>query len=177
MANIVQQLRVFSVDIDGDPYPGTVEQFMPPDLQIDARPYRAGSMDTDIMLDFGMEALIANVVLNGYHLQAYSQFGLGNQNRANMVIRGALANTVATDTGTVAAGSNITFTLTGNVIKIEQSRIQGRGDIPKIALMMALHYYKIVIAEIDVVEIDIMKSTRIIAGEDQLKHFRDLIGI
>ena len=150
---------------------------MPPDLQIDARPYRAGSMDTDIMLDMGMEALIANLILNGYHLQAYSQFGLGNQNRANMVVRGALANTVGTGTATIAAGSNITFTMRGNVIRIENGRIQGRGDIPKIAIMMALHYYKIVIAGADVVEIDTMIPSRIIAGEDQLAHFRDLIGI
>ena len=170
MANVAQQFRALNAFIDGRSYAGVCEEFHPAPLRVMTDEYQAAGMDTPVLLDMGMEALMARLVINGYDGNILNQFGLQDADAANMEVRGALEDY----DGSVIP---VIFTMRGNVITMPFGRIRGRGEVPKMIIEMALSYYKIAIDGIDHVTIDVLNMIREIGGVDRLATLRAAIGV
>lgn len=170
MANVAQQFKNFDVKIDGGSWlQGITEEFHPPTLEASVMEYQAAGMDMPILLDMGMEALTARLVLNGYHGPAFNTFGRVNQTDTQLIARGALRSIRGED-------SRVVFTMQGNVIHLSQNRIRGRGELPRVMLGMALVAYKVEIGGTTHVDIDVLNMKRIIDTTDVQAGIRAAIG-
>ena len=176
MANVVSQFKALNLYIDRTDgrgrvnYAGRIEEFHPAELQISTREYQAGGMDMPILLDMGMEALVARATINGYEPTTFHQFGLADAEAANMEVRGGLRDYQGPE-------HTLIFNMRGNVVAIGMNRIMGRGDIPKTMIVLALNYYKISLDGEPLIEIESTGMVRKINGIDQLAGLRQAIGL
>ena len=176
MANVASQFKALNLYIDRvdgrgrADYAGRIEEFHPAELQISTREYQAGGMDMPVLLDMGMEPLVARAVINGYEETTFHQFGLADARAANMEARGGLRDYGGEE-------HTLIFNMRGNVIAIGMNRIMGRGDIPKTMVVIALNYYKILYDGNPLIEIEAEGMVRKINGVDQLAGLRQAIGL
>ena len=175
MANVVSQFRGVNAYITppGEAqvnYAGRVEEFHPAQLEVSTREYQAGGMDIPVLLDMGMEALEARLVVNGYEPATFHQFGLADAEAANLEVRGGLEDYNG-------AMHQLIFIMRGNVNMIGMGRIRGRGDVPKTMINLALSYYKIMYDNTPLIEIEAMGMVRKINGVDRLAALRTAIGL
>lgn len=177
MADVAQQFKQFNVDIiNPEETPpkwegaGVVEEFHPPTLEASVMEYQASGMDMPILLDMGMEALTARLVVNGYFTQVFSTFGRANQTQTEFVAHGGLRSIRGQD-------SEVTFRMRGNVIHVSQGRVRGRGELPRVNLGIALVYYEVKIGPDTPIIIDVLNMTRVINSNDVLEGMRSAIGL
>lgn len=173
MANVAQQVRGANAIFQGFAYPGIAERYIPPRCQVDIEPYRAFGMDADILIDKGMQALMAQLVLNGYHRDALVQFGLKNGSQVTLEVRASLEDLDGTD-GTVV------FTHAGQVIDLQFSPIMGRPDVPRVGFSLACTYFSVALTPnlgTPAIEIDVQNFTRKIDGDDRLQPIRGFLGL
>ena len=175
MANVVSQFKALNMYITPPgqsqvSYAGRLEIFEPAELQINVREYQASGMDMPVLLDMGMEPLIARATVNGYEPTTFNQFGLANAEAANMEVRGGLRDYQGPE-------HQVIFTMRGNIIGIGMQGIRGRGDIPKTMIVMALNYYKIAYDGTPMIEIEANGMIRKVNGIDQLEGLRQAIGL
>ena len=179
MANIAQQFRALnayintqteSADADSGNFAGKVEEFHPPQLKIMTAEYHASGMDAPVLLDMGMEPLVARLIINGYFGQALENFGLADANAALWEVKGGLEDY----DGKV---KTVRFEMTGNIVDMPFSRIRGRGEVPKMVIEIACSKYQIFIGDTEHVHIDILNYIRRIGSTDRLEKLREAIGL
>ena len=170
MANVVKQFRNMSLDLDNQPMAGTVEEFHPPNLSVDTTPYKAGGMDVPVLLDMGMNVLMARAMVNGYQPKVFSQFGLADKRKANMTVYGALEDY----TGEV---TQVKFVMRGLQTTTGMERVRGRGEVPRTVIEIACVEYIISFDNTVMIDIDVLNMTRIVNGVDRLAKLRAAIGL
>jgi P2 family phage contractile tail tube protein len=67
-------LKNFNLFIDGRGYVGKVEEVNPPKLNIKTEEFRAGGMDSPVMVDMGVEKLEGSFTLLEYDKDVLKQF-------------------------------------------------------------------------------------------------------
>ena len=163
-------LRNFSMFLDGVGFAGRVTELTLPALGIQTEEYRAGGLDAPIAIDMGMEALTCSFTLAEYDTDMIKMFGLYDQNAVQLTARGALQRNG--DTDAVAVICN----LTGSISNFDPGAFEA-GAITEASFEMYVRYYKLAIANEDLIEIDVENMTRIINGTDQLTSLRTAMGI
>ena len=179
MANVPQQLRFVNFYLNNSEdgsvhgagnYAGRLEEFMPCPLQIMTAEHHTGTLDSPLLLDMGMEALVARAIINGYDANLLNSFGLANANAINCSVKAGLEDY----NGVVKP---LEFKMRGNIVSMPFGRIRGRGDVAKTVLQIACSKYEIYIGGTEHVFIDILRSIRRIGGVDRLEALREAVGI
>jgi P2 family phage contractile tail tube protein len=179
MANIPQQVRFAnfylnnsedgSVDGAGN-YAGRLEEFMPAPLMIMTAEHHASTLDAPLLLDMGMEAIVARAIINGYDANLLRAFGLANANAIHCSVKAALE-----DYNGIT--KSLEFKMRGNIVSMPFGRIRGRGDVAKTIVQIACSRYQIFIGGTEHVDIDVLNSIRKIGGVDRLEALREAAGI
>ena len=161
-------LKNFNLFIDGRGYVGKVEEVNPPKLNIKTEEFRAGGMDSPVMVDMGVEKLEGSFTLLEYDKDVLKQFGLVSGNAVQVTIRGALQ-----DDTTV---SPIIIKLRGMYTEMDMGKISA-GEKGTLQCTIACRYYSLEIDGQQLIEIDIDNMTRKIGGQDKMIDVRKALGI
>ena len=170
MADIAQQCMDLNVFFGDGDWAGRIEGYTPPELSSQVDDYRASGMHGSIALRTGQDLMESEVVFKGYHKEVYTSWGIADSTQQTIEVRGALQNY----NGEVKP---IIFTQTGPVVKVMSDQIQGQGEVPEMTLTQNPHYLKVEIEGDTLVEIDVLNSTQMIDGVDQLEAIRDALGL
>ena len=117
-----------------------------------------------------MSALEAEFTLAEYDPEVIKLFGLYDQNAVQATIRGALQRNG--DTAAVSLVANFT----GHIKNFDPGSLEA-GAMTEATFTMGLRYYRLSIANEDLVEIDVENMVRTINGTDQLASLREAMGV
>ena len=163
-------LRNFSLFIDGEGYAGKVTELTLPTLAIQAEEYRAGGLDVPVEIDMGMEALEAEFTLAEYDPEVLKLWGLYDQMAVQLTARGAIQRNGDADAVSVVVN------LTGHFKTFDPGAFEA-GAITEANFTFGVRYYKLAIANEELIEIDIENMKRIVNGTDQLTSLREAMGL
>jgi len=163
-------LKNFNVFVDGRGYAGRIEEITLPKLTIKTEEYRAGGMDIPVSIDMGMEKLEAEFTFSEYDTELFMLFGLINGNSVSLTLRG----------GIQGSGSNNIDAVVINLRGIFREFDFGSWKPAEKATLkctVAAHYYKLIIGNKELIEIDAENMIRRINGVDQMALLQTVLGI
>jgi len=162
-------LRNFNAFVNGVGYAGRVTEAELPELKIKTEEHRAGGMDAPIDIDLGMEGMTAKLTFAEYTPEILGLFGKMDGNSARIQLRGALQRDGETAKACIVD-------LHGGFKSANMGSWKA-GDLATSEHEMSVRYYKLRIADEDIIEIDIDNMIRKIRGIDELASIRDAIGM
>jgi P2 family phage contractile tail tube protein len=163
-------LRNYSLFMDGVGFAGRITELTPPTLGIQAEEYRGGGMDAPVEIDMGMEALEMSFTLAEYDVDVLKQFGLYDQNATQFTVRGALQRNGSED------AVSVVINVTGHIKSFDPGAFEA-GALTEANFTVGCRYYKVAIANEELIEIDIENFKRIVNGTDQLASLREAMGL
>ncbi|GHT94618.1 phage major tail tube protein [Alphaproteobacteria bacterium] len=161
-------LKNFNVFVDGRGYAGKVEEVSLPKLSLKTDEFRAGGMDAPVEIDLGMEKLEADLTFAEYDSELIKLFGLTEGNEVALTLRGVIQSTGNAD--------SVIINLRG-IIKEMDFGSWKPADKATLKCSISCAYYKLSIADNNLVEIDAVNMIRKINGVDQLSSHRTILGI
>lgn len=161
-------LRNMTLTVDGQGYAGNIEELVLPKLTLQTEEFRNGGMDAPVDVELGMEKLECEFTLTRFHRTSLMLFGVFSQ-QTQLTARGA----VVSDDGTTQA---VTVNMMGLVRELDMGTWKP-GEKSTNKFMVSLRYYKLVIDEFPIYEIDIPNFVRKINGVDQLAKMRSALGL
>jgi len=169
MAEMPKVLKNFTAYIDGRPMAGRVDEIVPPKLTIVTEEHRGGGMDTPIEIDMGTEKLEAEMTFSEAVTDVFKLWGIVAGQEKLIVLRGARE---AAD-GTV---ESIVVELRGRFRELDPGSWQTGQNKNQFKATCAATYYKLTIADEDLIEIDALAMIRKVGGVDQLEGTRQALG-
>ncbi len=179
-------LKNFNLFVDGRGYAGRVEEVTLPKLTIKTEEYQLGGLDTPVQVDMGMDKLECELTLSEYDSHMIKLFGMADSLDIPTTVRGPFvdailkATTDVTNSGQIALTlrgglsdevenktTPVVISLTGTVIELDFGQWKAGENAP-LRIRLALRYYKLKIADENLVEIDINNRLRKINGVDQV---------
>jgi P2 family phage contractile tail tube protein len=161
-----KSLKSFTAFVDGRGYLGRLNAAKLPALKLKTEEHRDGGMDAAVDLEMGMEKLEFELTFAEVDRDLVGQFGKGN---VPVTIRGSQEG----PDGTVEA---IEVQTRGLIREVDKGDWKA-GDKAEMKLAGTPVYYRLRIAGVDVVEIDVENGIRRINGEDQLAARRAALGV
>lgn len=162
-------LKNFNLFIDGRGYAGKVDTLKTPTLTIVGEDFRAGGMDSSVMVELGQEKLEATFTLSGYNSETLALWGVGEGQEIPFTARGTLESFDGT-------AQPVKVSMTGKVRSIEPGEWKA-GERSSLAYTLDLSAYKYEQDGVTIHEIDIPNMVRIVNGVDRLKTQREHLGI
>jgi len=162
-------LKNMNLFVDGRGYAGRVDEIQLPKLTLKTEEHRAGGMDMPVEIELGMDKLEAQLTISDFEPEVFKLFGLLDFAPSQITLRGAIA----------AQGSEakpVIVHLRGGCKEIEASNWKP-GDKSTLTVMVAASYYKLTIADEELIEIDAVNLVRRVGGNDQMDAIRAAIGI
>lgn len=162
-------LKLFQVLVDGKTTHGLAKSIKLPDPKRKFEDYRPGGFDSPVSIDVGGEALKAETVFAGLHLDSISAFGLAVHNGSLVHYMGAYENqeTGLTDSVEVVMRGRHNFDYPDGKT----------GEIGETKMSTVISYYKLVQNGKTRCEIDITKAIFMVDGNDRLKEARAAAGL
>lgn len=168
MARMPKTLKNFTAYIDGRPMAGVVEEVVPPKLAVATEEHRGGGMDAPVEIDMGTEKLEAELTFSEAVTEVFQLWGLIPGQEKLIVLRGAREG----DDGAV---ESIVIELRGRFRELDAGNWQA-GQKNQFKATCAAVYYKLTVADEDLIEIDILGGVRKVGGADQLEGVRKALG-
>lgn len=167
-------LKNYNLFINGIGFAGRVKEVTLPVLEIATEEFKAAGMVMPMDLDMGMQKLTCSMVLNEYNPEALRLFGLGVGSTASVTLKGVLDN----ENGQDAANQvkKIEVKLNGMWTSIDMGTWIV-GESQSLTLSMSATYYKVSIANEDLIEIDVLNMVRKIGDNDVYEGSREILGI
>lgn len=166
-----KSLKNFNAFIDGEGYAGRVDEFVLPKLARKMEELRAGGMNAPIDIDMGMEKLEAEFTLHEVSRAILNQFGLWDVSGVGMRFRGAYQ---ADDSSCTTDAVEVV--MRGRFKEIDMGTAK-TGDDTKMKVNGSLTYFKYIVNDEVVIEIDVLNMIEMVNGEDRLKKQRDALGL
>ena len=163
-------LRNFSLFIDGQGFAGRVTECTLPTLEINLEEYRAGGLDAPVEIDQGMSASRLGVHPRGIRPRGDQALRPLRPERCSGHHPRALQRNG--DTAAVSLVANFT----GHIKNFDPGSLEA-GAMTEATFTMGLRYYRLSIANEDLVEIDVENMVRTINGTDQLASLREAMGV
>ena len=162
-------LKNMNLFVDGRGYAGRVDEIQLPKLTLKTEEHRAGGMDLPVELDLGMEKLEAQLTISDFDPELFKIFGLLDVSEAQLTLRGAIQAQGQT-------AQPVVVHLRGGWKELDPGTWKP-GDKSTLTVMVAARYYKLVINEEELVEIDAVNLVRKVGGVDQMEAIRTAIGL
>lgn len=165
-----RKLKNLNLFNDGHNYMGVVKSVTLPKLTTKTEEWRGGGMDVPVDVDMGMEKLTAEFTLGGYDAQVMKQFGTVGVADTLLRFTGALQRD---DTGEVTA---LEIVMRGRFTEIDKGDAEP-GEDTEVKLTASLSYYKEVVDNEEIIEIDALTMIKKVNGKDLLEPYRRALGI
>lgn len=165
-----KKLKFFALFNDGENYLQQVPELVLPKLARKMEEWRAGGMDTPIMSDMGGEPLSIEWTLGGMVPEIFAQFGALKHDAIGLRFAGSYQSD---DSAEVMA---VEVSVRGRHSEIDSGTSKA-GDNTTVKVKSELSYYKLVINNKTLIEIDVINMVYIVDGVDLLKDHRSALGI
>ncbi|QIL44641.1 phage major tail tube protein [Acidovorax sp. HDW3] len=165
-----RSLKNFATFIDGNNYVGEMPEVGLPKLTRKMEKYRAGGMNGEVQLDFGMEAIEAELTAAGYMKDLFTTWGTMRHDGVLLRFAGALQGD---DSEGVDA---LEVVMRGRFTEIDAGKAKA-GDKTEIKYKAAVSYYKLSINGEVLLEIDPVNFIEVVGGIDRLAQVRAALGI
>lgn len=166
LEDILKNMNLF---VDGHGNAGNIEEITLPKLTAKTEEFRNGGMDAPVEVEMGMEKLEMDFTLTRFDKTILKLFGLAPGNIKPLTIRGVLVSEDGTKTAAVIQARGM--------LKEVDAGSWKAGDKAVLKLTVALRYYKLLINDEVIHEIDIPNMIKIIDGNDQLAADRAILGL
>ncbi|MCW8966892.1 MAG: phage major tail tube protein [Candidatus Pacearchaeota archaeon] len=166
-----KKLKNFNGFIDGVGYAGRIIEQTLPKLARKMEEYRAGGMNGPIDVDMGQEKMESEFSIAEFSRDVLLQYGVTGADGVQMRFRGAAVSD--------SAGSEtdaIEVVMRGRFKEIDMGTVKTGEDTP-MKVSASLSYYKYVLNDETLIEIDLLNMVEIVGGEDRLKEQREAIGL
>lgn len=165
-----RSLKHFATFVDGISYVGEMPEVGLPKLTRKMEKYRAGGMNGEAALDFGMEALEAELTAAGYMKDLFDTWGAQRHDAVLLRFAGALQ-------GDDSEGvDSLEVVMRGRFSEIDPGKAKA-GDKTELKFKMAVSYYKLSINGQVQLEIDCVNFIEVVNGVDRLAQVRAALGI
>jgi P2 family phage contractile tail tube protein len=165
-----RKLKNFNVFYNGDNYIGRCAEVELPKLTRKTESLQAGGMNGPVDIDLGMEELKINHTWAGFEAEIYRQFGIPNVDGVLLRFAGAYQRD---DTAQVDA---VEVVVRGRHKEIDPGSAKA-GDDTEQKVESKLSYYKLIVNNEVIVEIDFVNFVEFINGADRVAEFRSAMGI
>lgn len=165
-----RKLKNFNVFNDGTSFIGEVTEIVLPKLARKLEGYRAGGMPGEADIDQGIEKLECEHTYGGIVREVYNQFGIARVDGVLLRFAGAYQRD---DTGEVDA---VEVVMRGRHAEIDSGTGKA-GDDTVFKVKSTLTYYKLIINDETVIEIDMINMVEIVNGIDRLAEHRRAVGL
>lgn len=169
MAVLDHVLRNCSIFVDGFGLHGAIAQLTLPKLTEKMEEHRGGGMDAPIEVALGHEKLESSAELADLDPRVVGLWGLAPGMVKPFTFKGFLQG----ETG----GDRACECHTRGRIKELDMGDWKPGELAKLTFGMSLRYYKLVIGDVTLIEIDVLAGIRVINGVDQNVAMRQALGI
>ncbi|OPB29851.1 phage major tail tube protein [Bartonella sp. WD12.1] len=159
-------LKHFNIYIDGIPYREKCDSITLPSLNLVVESFRAGGMDVPVGIEMGMEELTLSMTIADCSDQL---LGLLGKENIDISLRGAIKAQ-----GSGAEG--IVISMRGFCKGYEYGQWQPGAKVAT-TINYTLNYFKYVQNDKEIVEIDAYNMVRKFNGVDQLKEYREILGM
>lgn len=165
-----RSLKNFATFVDGVNYIGEMPEVGLPKLTRKMEKYRSGGMNAEVELDFGMEAMEAELTAAGYMKDLFSSWGARRHDAVLLRFAGALQGDDSEGVDTLEC------VMRGRLSEIDPGKAKA-GDKTEIKLKYALSYFKLSINGQVQLEIDAVNFIEVVNGIDRLAEVRAALGI
>lgn len=165
-----RKLKNFNLFNDGESYIGEVTSVSLPKLSRKMEEYLAAGMNGPIEVDFGNEKLEMEWTAGGLMPGALTQYGATSHNATILRFAGAYQND---DTGEVSA---VEIIVRGRHREIDMGDAKV-GEDTEHKFTTTCSYYKLVVNNETLIEMDFANLKEVIGGKDRLSNIRSAIGI
>jgi len=166
-----KKIKNFNTFIDGQGFAGIVTEAVLPKLARIMEDYRAGGMNAPIESDQGMEKLETELTFGEIVRSILEQFGICNASGVGMRFRAA----VQSDSGDCSVDA-VEVVMRGRFREMDFGSAKS-GDETVFKVSGGLTYFKYMVNDEVIIEIDVLNMVEIVNGVDRLKEQRDAIGI
>ena len=169
MADILQQVKAVSVDVNGQILLGIIEELDIADMELETEEVRLGGMDGTVEVETGQMKMDTTIKLKGIHKVLAAAWGTGVPD-TKIIVRGAIEDY----DGTV---SPVQYTMIGLATAYRHGdTLKGRGELPTTELVLNANFYEHKIDGETIQKIDFLNMIREIDGTDRLAAIRAAIG-
>lgn len=165
-----RKLKNFNVFNNAKSFMGLVPELTLPKLSRKMEEYRAGGMTGPISVDFGNEALTLEWTTGGLVVEALKQYGATTHNAVQLRFSGAYQDD---DTGDVSA---VDVVVRGRHKEIDMGTAKTADDTNH-KYSTAASYYKLMVDNQDVIELDFLNGIEKIGGVSMNDNIRKAIGL
>lgn len=154
---------------DGDSWKGEVPEVTVPKLVLKMEEWRGGGMLGPVMIDQGFDKIEFEFKAGGLLLSPLKQFGAVTVDAAQLRFAGAYQNDA---TGTVNA---VEIVARGRYSEVDFGS-QKPGDDTETTYKMACSYYKLILDNQELLEVDLVAGIFTVFGVDRRAEIREAIG-
>jgi len=167
-----RKLKHMNLFADGDNWQGLCEEVTTAKLTKKFENYRAGGMAGSVGVDLGYEdgALDTEFTLGGFEVNALRKHSAATHNAVLLRFAGSFQRD---DTGEISAVEVVTR---GRIKEFDNGNYKV-GDNSTMKLSMANSYYKVVVDNETIIEIDTVNMVEIVNGVDMMAEHRTAIGL
>jgi len=165
-----RSLKYFATFVDGVNYVGDMPEVGLPKLTRKMEKYRSGGMSGEDQLDFGMEALEAELTAAAYMKDLFATWG---ERRVGGVMLRFAGSLESDDDESIEA---LEVILRGRFNEIDFGKAKA-GDKTELKYKMAVAYYKLSLNGQVLIELEPRNMIEVINGVDRLAQTRAALGI
>ncbi len=165
-----QKLKNYNLFNDGNSHLGVIEEFTQPKIVIAMEEWRGGGMLGPVMIDNGLEAMVAEWTNGGMVRQTLRQFGISRVDGVLLRLVGAYQADDGSGVDTVE------IVMRGRHQEIDMGNVKAGGETQH-KQKFPLAYYKLSINGRVEIEIDLLNSVFIVDGVDRYAEIRSAIGL
>ncbi|MHB2139878.1 phage major tail tube protein [Pseudomonas monsensis] len=167
-----RKLKNMNLFNDGNTYQGVVKSVTPPPLGRKMESYRGGGMNGPVKADLGFsdDGIQFEWKTGGLDLIALKQFGSVNASGVQLRFAGSFQQD---DTGEVSA---VEIIVRGRHETIEMGDA-APGEDTEHSITTTCSYYKLIVDNEDIIEIDLLNFIEKVNGVDMLEKQRSAIGL
>ncbi|WP_163833293.1 phage major tail tube protein [Spartinivicinus ruber] len=158
-------LKNMNLYINDFGFAGVIDEIQLPKLSLKTDEYRGGGMDAPVEYDLGMEKLETQLTVSKYHKEVLTTFGIKVNNKTKLTIKGSMLDEQNGEEKPVVINAE------GRVKEMDFGSWK-MGENAPLKLTLNLDYYRLMLDNEEIVEIDIMNLVRKINGVDQLEQTR-----
>lgn len=165
-----RMLKDFNLFGPNGSYQGQVPELTMPELQRKMEEYRAGGMDGAIEIDLGQEKIELQWKAAGLVDNLFEHYGSPAHDAVQLRFTGSYEDD---ETG---AGTAVEIVIRGRHKQINMGDAKP-GDNNQIEITTAVSYYRLMVNNVDMIEIDVPGNVFKVNGNDRLAERRQRLGI
>lgn len=165
-----RKLKNYILFRNGVNYAGEIAEVTLPTLTRKMEGYRGGGMGGEVKYDMGQEPIELEWMAGGFLRALFDGYGATRHDAELLRFAGAYQRD---DTG---QAESVEIVVRGRTEEIDPGSHKA-GDDTEIKVKTVCSYYKLLVAGVPLIEIDLVNNILVVNGEDRMSEIREALGV